>query len=140
MQNHDPAGVGRTSLQYLCFSMSLFLRRSLSTAHPLASVAPHGHISNSRSPSTTQNSITEDGSKILSFRVMGGAGKILEGAQEPEVSRLGSNGYQAVEGPCYCLWSSSRRLEENCTSLETQQASFLNVFGDKYKTFSNRVR
>lgn len=121
--------------------MSLFLRRSLSTARPLTSVAPHGHLSNSRSPITTQlnfvNSITEDGSKIPTFRVLDGAGKILEGAQEPEVSSLGSNSYQAVEGPCYCLWSSStRRLEESCMCPSRNTTSFLNAFGYRYETMN----
>ncbi|KIJ46420.1 hypothetical protein M422DRAFT_74898 [Sphaerobolus stellatus SS14] len=51
--------------------------------------APHGHLSNSRSPITTElrflNSVTPDGSQIPTFRVLDGYGKVIEGAPEPEL-------------------------------------------------------
>ena len=77
--------------------MNLLLRRPLSTVRSLSSVAStasHGYLSNSRSPITTQlgfvNSVTQDGSQIPTFRVLDGAGKVIEGAPEPDVSELGS--------------------------------------------------
>ncbi|KAF8490753.1 branched-chain alpha-keto acid dehydrogenase E1-alpha subunit [Gautieria morchelliformis] len=84
--------------------MNRSLRRCLSTARcftTAASAPPHGNLFNSRSPITTRlnfvNSITEDGSQIPTFRVLDGAGKVLEGAQEPDIDEaLGRKLYEAM--------------------------------------------
>lgn len=53
------------------------------------STASHGYLSNSRSRITPQlqffNSVTGDGSQIPTYRVIDGAGKVIEGATAPHV-------------------------------------------------------
>ena len=78
-------------------TMNRFVRRSLSRARLFSaapSAAPHGHLSSSRSPITTElrflNSVTEDRAQIPTFRVLDGTGKLMEGVQEPDVSTLPS--------------------------------------------------
>lgn len=83
--------------------MTLYLRRPLSSWFTTrlfttaTYIAPLGHLSNSHSPITSRlsfvNSLTEDGSQIPTFRVLDGAGKVIEGAQEPDVSGLGFSSY-----------------------------------------------
>ena len=63
--------------------------RRLATAAAQLPSQSHGHLPTSQSPITPKlqffNSVMEDGKQIPTYRVLDGAGKVIEGAQLPEV-------------------------------------------------------
>lgn len=65
------------------------LRRGFATTTPLLSVHNHGHLPTSQSPIVSKlhffNSVTGDGTQIPTYRVLDGSGKLIEGAEMPEV-------------------------------------------------------
>lgn len=64
--------------------------RSLATAASQVPAQSYGNLPTSRSPITPKlaffNSVMEDGKQIPTYRVLDGSGKLIEGAQLPEVS------------------------------------------------------
>ena len=68
---------------------SRLLRRGLATTAPLLSEHNHGHLPTSQSPIVSKllffNSVTGDGTQIPTYRVLDGSGKLIEGAEMPEV-------------------------------------------------------
>ena len=63
--------------------------RRLATASSQLPSQSHGHLPTSQSPITPKlqffNSVMEDGKQIPTYRVLDGTGKVIEGAQLPEV-------------------------------------------------------
>ncbi|KIP09697.1 hypothetical protein PHLGIDRAFT_102443 [Phlebiopsis gigantea 11061_1 CR5-6] len=63
--------------------------RSLATAS--SQLPLHGHLPTSQSPITPKlqffNSVTEDGKQIPTYRVLDGSGKVIEGAELPELDQ-----------------------------------------------------
>ena len=92
-------------------NMNIYLHRRLSlrstTRLFTTALTPNGHLSNSRSPITSQlsfvNNVTGDKSQIPSFRILDGAGKVIEGAQEPDVSLSGFSTIRLFSDHCFAL-------------------------------------
>lgn len=74
---------------------SLAYRTYASSTVQLPSKA-HGHLPTSQSPITSKlhffNSVMEEGKQIPTYRVLDGSGKVLDGAEIPEVRFHGSSG------------------------------------------------
>ena len=97
-----PASVGATASSSSSFTMFRIARfsfssltkstrcRSLATAASQVPAQSYGNLPTSRSPITPKlaffNSVMEDGKQIPTYRVLDGSGKLIEGAQLPEVS------------------------------------------------------
>lgn len=79
----------RISRLPLCLRGGSSVRRGLATATAQLPSQSHGHLPTSQSPITPKlqffNSVMEDGKQIPTYRVLDGAGKVIEGAELPEV-------------------------------------------------------
>lgn len=90
-----------------------------------------GHLPNSHSPIVSTlsffNSVTPPGEKIPTFRVLDGVGKLVDGAQLPEVSPLHTPLFSDPFPSIQIDEAFARRLYENMQLLPTLDTVLYNV-------------